>query len=364
MAQALKKTALYPVHAARKARFGSFGGWELPLFYTSIHDEHQAVRSRVGLFDVSHLGHLEVSGQNAGSQLQPLVTQDLLKLEPGRACYTPMLTEQGTILDEMIVYHLQPQRFRWVVNASNGDKVLAWFEKHLSPEITVRDLRDQFGTLALQGPNAVELLKRASKDSFTALARYRVAAGTVAGKSAWVARTGYTGEDGFELFLKVEDLEPVWNQLLEMGSSFGIQPIGLAARDTLRLEAGLPLGGSDLDEKSTPLEARLEWTIAWDKGPFIGREALEHQRQVGLTRRLVGFVAKDSGIPRAGYPISRDGKRIGRVTSGTLLPQKQAVGMGYVEPSSAATGTGISIEVHGRAVRAEIVKLPFYRRRK
>ena len=334
------------------------------MYYTSILDEHQAVRNRAGIFDVSHLGHLDVSGPDALAQLQLLVTQDLSSLEAGRACYSPMLTPKGAILDEMIIYRLEADRFRFVVNAANGDKVLAWLKSRVNAKTPVEDLRARIGTLALQGPRASEALERVSPGMAGRLQRYAVGQGTVAGRPGWIARTGYTGEDGFEIFFQAEELPLVWEALQEAGKDLGIQPIGLGARDTLRLEAGLPLGGSDLDEKTTPLEAGLDWTVVWQKGPFVGRDALERQRREGVSRRLVGFELREPGVPRPGYPLHRGEEKIGRVTSGTMLAGNRAIGLGYVSPSAAKPGTEMQVEIHGRRVKAEIVKLPFYRRKK
>ena len=364
----MKQTALYSAQAALAAKFGSFGGWTLPLYYTSIRDEHETVRTRVGLFDVSHLGHLEIFGPGCLASLQPLVTQDLTRLETGRACYTPMLNEQGFILDEMILYRLEPrkgsggERFRLVVNAANVEKILDWLSRHLSPPVAVEDLRERVGTLALQGPRAMETLGRVTSDPLSQMPRYSICSSRVAGKPALVARTGYTGEDGCELFVATEDLIGAWEEILEAGRPFGIQPIGLGARDTLRLEAGLPLGGMDLDESTTPLEAGLEWTVCWEKEPFIGRESLERQKAQGVRRRLVGFILRGAGIPRHGYPLFYQGTPTGHVTSGTML--KEAFGMGYVAPEAAWPGTDVSVLIHGRRVPAQVVKLPFYRRKK
>lgn len=402
----IKKTALYPQHAALHARLVPFAGWEMPIYYTSILEEHQTVRQKVGVFDVSHLGHLEVSGTTCLAQLQPLFTQDLNKLAPGRALYSALLTEDGFILDEMILYRLpaielggsaksfggSEDRIRLVVNAANGDKVLQWLRGHLKGchfesreagreistfktkslappltglEMTITDLRSRVGTLAVQGPKAVELVDGLAKASLRQVPRYSIHVNTVAGRQAFCARTGYTGEDGFELFLKTEDLEPVWKELLQTGRKFGIQPIGLGARDTLRLEAGLPLGGTDLDERTTPLEAGLEWTVSWEKGPFIGRQALERQRAQGLRRLLVGFKLKGPGIPRHGYPIFYQGAQTGQVTSGTLVPSYgTAIGMGYVDPSASRPGTEVEVEIRNQRCAADIVTLPFYRRKK
>ena len=363
----LKRTPLHPLHAELGARFGAFAGWELPMYYSSILQEHQAVRQAVGLFDVSHLGHLEVSGEGAGANLQLLVTQDLEFLQPGKALYNLMLNSRGWILDDMIIYRLEPNRFRPVVNAANGDKILAWLRSR-AHGARVEDLREKVGTLALQGPRAGELLAAVSSLTFERLPRYGVMSAAALDRPVWVTRTGYTGEDGCEFFVPVEDLPQVFRGLLEAGKPFGLQPIGLGARDTLRLEAGLPLGGSDLDERTTPLEAGLEWTIAWKKGPFVGRESLERQRREGVSRRLAGFELLEPGVPRPGCPIFRQEQVIGKVTSGTLLAapapgvRGRGIGLGYVPPAAAKPGTEIFIEIHRRRVPARICQLPFYRR--
>ncbi len=373
--ETLKRSPLYSLQTALGAKMGPFGGWELPLYYTSILQEHQTVREKVGLFDVSHLGHLEVRHPEVVEKLQLLVTQDLRRLAVEKACYTPMLTEEGFILDEMILYRLGRDRIRLVVNAANGDRVLTWLRRWLPGEAQIEDLRQKVGTLAIQGPKAVLMLGQVSSDRFDQLDRYALRQGrvagpgppsapAVAGKPAWVARTGYTGEDGFELFVATPDLKSVWEGLLQAGQSYGIAPIGLGARDTLRLEAGLPLGGSDLDETTTPLEAGLDWTVSWEKGPFIGRQTLEEQKRSGVRRRLAGFELKETGIPRHGYPIFQKNRRIGTVTSGTLLSHsRRGIGLGFVEPSAASPGGEIHIEIHGRRVAACVVKLPFYRRK-
>lgn len=368
----MKHTPLYPVQVALRPKFGSFGGWELPIYYTSILKEHLAVRCRVGLFDVSHLGHLEVSGPGALGELQPLFTQDLSRMAAAQACYSLMLNLKGGILDEMILYRLSEDRFRLVVNASNAEKVLHGLASHLTASVKVEDLRESVGTLAVQGPQAVELVKRSSRMDAETIPRYTLRPAQVADRPVLLARTGYTGEDGFELFVGACDLPPVWEKLLEEGRPFEIQPIGLGARDTLRLEAGLPLYGNDLDETTTPLEAGLEWTIAWEKGDFIGRETLERQKEDGVPRRLVGFELKGPGVPRIGYPILHEGKSVGQVTSGTAVPSEygagweeplRGIGMGYVPPSLTQAGTPLSIEIHGKPVMALVVKLPFYKRR-
>lgn len=364
MVEGLKRTPLYAQHAALHAKFGSFGGWELPIYYTAILQEHRTVRSSVGVFDVSHLGHLEASGPNVERGLQPLFTQDLAKLAPGRAIYSPMLDKQGFIIDEMILYRIASDRFRIVVNASNGDMVFDRLRGRAGEGVGVSDLRERFGTLAVQGPKAVDFVDQTVEGGIKTALRYSVQAGTIFGCRVFFARTGYTGEDGFELFVLTENLPQVWNGLLNAGKSAGIQPIGLGARDTLRLEAGLPLGGSDLDEKTTPLEAGLEWTVSWDKGFFEGREALEQQKKQGIFRKLVGFRLTGNGIPRHGYPILVEGREAGQVTSGTFLPESGAIGMGYVPPAAAVSGTRIAVRIHGREVPGEVVKLPFYKFKK
>lgn len=337
----------------------------MPIYYSSILQEHRCVRTRVGVFDVSHLGHLELNGPKAVEQANPLVTQDLTRLEVGRAVYTPMLNEKGCILDEMIFYRLGPDRIRLVVNASNADKIKEWVGRRLGPGCELADLRRSVGTLAVQGPEAVPLLERLAGISRAETPRYSARQVTVAGRPVWLARTGYTGEDGFEIFAAVDDLTVIWETLLEGGRSVGIQPIGLGARDTLRLEAGLPLGGSDLDEQTTPLEAGLEWTVRWDKGPFIGREVLERQRKQGIKRRLAGFRLTESGIPRHGYPIFHQDQEVGQVTSGTFLPEGAgAIGLGYLPPIAAVPGVAIAVLIHGRKVPAKVAALPFYRRKR
>jgi aminomethyltransferase len=352
-----------------------FAGWEMPIYYRSILEEHRAVRMKAGLFDVSHLGHLEVSGPSAVSQLQLLVTQDLKSLEPGAACYSPMLTVQGWILDEMILYRLADENIRLVVNAASGDKVLRWLRSRMGSPARVEDLRERFGTLALQGPKASEILSKISRVVLREIRRYHLVSSEATDRKVWIARTGYTGEDGCELFVAAEDLPSVWEALLEAGRPLGLCPIGLGARDTLRLEAGLPLGGSDLDEKTTPLEAGLDWAVEWRKGPFLGRQALERQKREGILRRLCGFELCHPGVPRAGYSLIHAEAAVGRVTSGTSVPGTyeekapnpvlmRGIGMGYLPPLLAKPGTQIQVEIHQRKVEAEVVKLPFYRRKK
>ena len=387
----MKRSPLHACHEALHAKFGSFGGWELPLYYTSILQEHKTVRTKVGVFDVSHLAHLEVSGEGTLRGLQAIVTQDLSRCVVGRAVYSPMLNENGFILDEMILYRLPAtkiggsvlpsggeEKFRLVVNAANGDKILRWLKNHLPSSLKVEDLRENFGTLAVQGPLAVEWISSLAREPLAEKPRYSIRSGALNGRSIFFARTGYTGEDGFELFVPTQDLETIWNFLLRSGEAVGARPIGLGARDTLRLEAGLPLGGSDLDEMTTPLEAGLEWTVSWGKGSFIGRDALERQKKEGIHRRLVGFRLTGSGIPRPHHSIFRGGQKIGMVTSGTFLPVSlsreaqarpqgvggQGIGLGYVPPDAQKEGTEIFIEIHGRQVPAKVVKLPFYRRKK
>lgn len=377
---------MHRVHQALGARFAPFGGWELPLYYRSILEEHRAVRGRVGLFDVSHLGHLELPGGEAAVEaLQPVMTQDLKRLSPGRALYCPMLNERGGVIDEMILYRLDAERLRLVVNAANAEKVLGWLKNHLPAEQEIRDLRQVAGTLALQGPRALAVLEAAGGREAARLPRYAVGSASLGGLFCWIARTGYTGEDGCELFAAREDLPALWETLLKAGGPAGILPAGLGARDTLRIEAGLPLGGHELDEATTPLEVGLEWTVAWDKGDFIGKAALERQRREGLTRRLVGFELAGPGVARQGHPILLEGRRVGEVTSGTVIPRQpretdhrnrydvpgavrrtdtRAIGMGYVEPALSRRGQTLQVEIHGRRVPARTVRMPFYERKR
>jgi len=361
-----RRTPLYGRHVALGARMAEFAGFWMPIHYRAGQvAEHRAVRKSAGLFDVSHMGRFEFAGAGAAEVLDLLTPSPISRLETGRALYTALTTEEGTFVDDVLVYRLSDERFLMVVNAANVEKDRRWIEQHGS-EFAVRfqDRSDEGALLALQGPASRAILARIAQGFDPERLRYyRVAEGSVAGRAAVVSRTGYTGEIGFEIFVGRDDAEDVWEALLEAGRPEGIEPAGLGARDTLRLEAGLPLYGHEIDETIDVLEAGLEFIVDWNKPRFIGKERLEAVRRSGPRRRRVGFVVEGRGIARAGYPMRHGGKVAGRVTSGTWAPTlERAIGMGYLPTGASEPGTPIEVDIRNRAVPAVVVALPFYRR--
>ena len=357
-----RRSPLHATHQALHAKFSTFGGWEMPLYYSSILKEHQAVRTGCGIFDVTHLAQVEVAGPSAEQGLQRIMTQNLARLADGQAAYTPMCGEQGGILDEMIIYRLAPGQYRLVINAGNADRDLAWLREQLPAGAALRDLRAEAGILAIQGPKAAGLVETLCGASLADLRYYHCRPGTVAQRPALIARTGYTGEDGFELMLAGQDLRPVWDAAFAQGGPLGLLPAGLGARDTLRLEAGMPLYGHDIDETTTPFEVGIGRTVAFDKPDFIGRAALWRQSQEGLQRRLVGFVMDEPGVPRQGYPLQHNGRLVGQVTSGSHAPTLgRNIGLGYVARDASEPGTTLAVVIHQRPTRATVVQLPFYK---
>mgnify|MGYP002084112118 CR=1 FL=1 len=343
-----------------------FGGWEMPLEYSSITAEHMAVRERAGLFDVSHMGQIEIAGDRALEAVQIVASNDASKLRPGQAQYAGLLTPQGTFLDDLLVYRLAPTHFLLVVNASHIDRDYAHIAAHIAAagDAVAVDTSSRYALLAIQGPRAAEILQPLTGVDLSALKYYWFATGEVAGVRTTISRTGYTGEDGFEVFVPPSSADRVWLALVEAGRPADLVPCGLGARDTLRLEAGMRLHGQDIDETTTPLEADLGWIIGWKKTVFVGSAALHAQRSAGVRRKLVGLVLLEPGIARPGHPVVRDGRPIGSVTSGTLTPfVKKAVAMAYVAIEQAAVGNEVDVDVRGRPVRASVVDLPFYRRR-
>lgn len=362
MIDALKRTPLYEEHTRLGGRIVSFAGYEMPVHYPGgIVAEHQAVRRAAGLFDVSHMGELEVHGGDALGFVQYVTTNDASKLTVGQAQYSALCRTDGGILDDCIVYRFG-DRYMIVVNASNVDKDRDWIAAHADRfGTTVRDRSDETGLIALQGPESQAILARLTAADLDAIRYYHFAEGTVAGVSCVISRTGYTGEDGFELYLPAERTVDVWRRLLEEGAPEGLVPTGLGARDSLRLEMGYALYGNDMDEQRTPLEAGLGWITKLGKSDFIGRDALLTQKQQGVRHRLVGFVCQERGFPRHGYAIHIDGEPAGEVTSGIVSPMLQhGIGMGYVPAESAKPGTRIDIMIRDRPVAAEIVRPPFY----
>jgi aminomethyltransferase len=344
-----------------------FGGWDMPLQYQGIIAEHRAVRSAVGLFDVSHMGEVALRGGGAAAAVQHLITNDAGKLVDGAAVYTLMCLPSGGIVDDCIVYRRAADDYMIIVNASNTAKDLAWIRANTPSAVEVVDESDETALIAVQGPAAVALCARLADAELAAVPRFHFANCLVAGVPCLAARTGYTGEDGFELACPADRAAELWSGLLAGGAADGVQPIGLGARDTLRLEARLSLYGNDIDETTTPLEAGLGWAVKLDAGDFVGREALARQKAEGVQRSLVGFRIDGRGIARHGYPIvdrSLTGDQvIGQVTSGTTgITVGGAIGLGYVPVARAAPGGAIAIDCRGKDVAAHVVKGPFYQR--
>lgn len=362
----LKRTPLFPLYAGYPAvRCIDFGGWELPVQYYGIQREHDAVRGQAGLFDVSHMGEIWVSGTGAESFLQLMTTNDVSRLIPGQAQYTLMCYPDGGVVDDLLVYKLSQERYLLVVNASNTDKNFAWLRGHLTGDVALDNRSDQTALLALQGPAAARILSRVTADPAGSLAPFHfLPEAEVCGRKALVSRTGYTGEDGFEICLDAGDAPHVWNGLLQAGEPDGLIPAGLGARDTLRFEARLPLYGQELSDRITPLEAGLGQFVKLDKeGGIIGREALARQKEEGLRRKLAGLEMIDRGIPRAHYPVWADGRQIGEVTSGTQSPTlKRNLGLALVDIAYASPGTEVWVEIRGKQLKAVVVRTPFYKR--
>jgi aminomethyltransferase len=342
-----------------------FGGWDMPVEYSGISAEHMAVRERAGIFDVSHMGQIEIAGPRALDAVQRISCNDASALEVGQAHYSGLLTPQGTFVDDLLVYRLGPQHFMLVVNASHIPIDYA----HIAGEVAsidgaaVVDTSARYALLAVQGPRALGLLQPLTGVDLASLKYYRFAHGEVANVRATISRTGYTGEDGFEIFVPPQSAERVWDAVLTAGEGVGLIPCGLGARDTLRLEAGMRLHGNDIDETRTPLEAGLGWIVAWRRDDFLGADVLRRQKAEGVAQKLVGFEMVERGIARQGYPILSGGETVGVVTSGTQTPYlKKAIGMGYVTASLSAHGTELAVLVRGSAVRARVVALPFYKR--
>lgn len=358
-------TPLYDEHVKLGAKIVDFAGWEMPLQYSGVIDEHLAVRNAAGLFDVSHMGQIEISGTAAASLVQHLTTNDVAKLSDGRAQYSILCNERGTVIDDVIVYRFSPTSYTLVVNASNAAKDFAWCKRHERPDANVSDRSSDFALIAFQGPKAANILQGLTDANLGNIGTYFFARGRVAGvDDVVIARTGYTGEDGFELFIPPDASPLVWQALLERGRPLGVKPAGLGARDTLRLEMKYSLYGHEITEETTPLEAGLGWVVKLDTADdFIGKAALIETKKRGLPRKLVGFHMVGRGIPRQGYPILIDGTSAGIVTSGTMSPSLHAaIGIGFVPKGHEAVGTKISIDIRGEAREAVVVQTPFYKK--
>lgn len=360
-----KKTPLYETHLKYGGKIVEFGGWQLPVQYAGIIEEHQAVRQKAGLFDVSHMGEVRVKGAQALAYLQKLVTNDVARIADGQVQYTPMCYPSGGTVDDLLIYRFNEAEYLLVINAANIEKDWAWMQENSGGfDVTLENLSDSTAELALQGPLAEAILRRLSDAPLDKLAYYWFYPQiSVAGKEVLISRTGYTGEDGFEIYCRPEDAAYLWEEIMRVGKEDGLQPAGLGCRDTLRFEAALPLYGHELSAEITPLEAGLPRFVKLEKGDFNGCAALTQQKAAGVKRKVVGFALTERGIARAEYPVLKDGRRIGVVTTGSYAPTlEKNIGLALLEAEHAQIGATISIEIRGKAVAAEIIGKPFYKR--
>jgi glycine cleavage system T protein (aminomethyltransferase) len=366
----LKRTPLNSVHRQMGGRMVDFGGWDMPVQYPSgTIEEHLRTRTHAGLFDVSHMGEIDVKGTDAIAFVNRLTSNDVTKLVDGQAQYSALTTPQGTVIDDLLVYRLAADHLLLVVNASTTDKDWEWIKSNHSGEsVELKNVSAEYCQLALQGPDAQSILQTLTDVPLSDIKYYHFTHGNVDGVGSIVSRTGYTGEDGFEVYAPADRAEQLWNKILEAGKTdtpTGVLPCGLAARNTLRLEAGMALYGNDIDETTTLLEANLGWICKLDKGDFVGREPLARQKQEGVKRKLVGFEVTERGIARDHQEVVIDGQRVGQVTSGSPAPfLKKNIGLAYVPIEYAGVGQEIQIDVRGRLVGAQLVKTPFYKRNK
>jgi len=361
--QRSKRTPLYAAHRRAGAKMVEFAGWEMPVQYQGVIQEHLAVRRQAGLFDVSHMGEIEVRGEGALELCQRISANDVSRMKLLQAQYNLLLNEQGGIVDDVIFYRLQADVYFVCVNAANSDKDFSWVERQATERVEVENVSAKYAQLALQGPRAEKILAPLTALDLGALQSFHFAFGDVAAVRCLVARTGYTGEDGFEFYCDAEAAVPLWDALLDAGAPQGLVPAGLGARDTLRLEKAYPLYGHELDDTTTPLEAGLDWVTKFSKPDFIGRDVLLQQKDCGIKRKLVGLELIEPGIARSGYAIFAQDQSIGRVTSGTKSPSLgKSIALGYISIEQAEVGNIVDVEIRDRKVRAKVVPLPFYRR--
>jgi len=360
----MKKTPFYEMHKKYGAKIVEFAGFEMPVQYEGIIAEHKKVRNSVGVFDVTHMGEIEISGSGALDFIQKITTNDASKLEEGKIQYSAMCYKDGGIVDDLLVYHCGSY-YMLVVNASNKDKDFNWMMENKSGDVEIKDKSDEFSLLAIQGPDSLKTIQKLTDADLQGIKYYHFVKGKVAGVDAIISRTGYTGELGFELYFKsdIEISEKIWMAIFEAGKEFGIAPIGLGARDTLRLEMGMCLYGNDIDQTTHPLEAGLGWITKFDKGEFNAKDVLLKAKNEGLKRRLVGFTIEDKAFPRHNYEIFSGDKKIGYVTSGTFSPVlNYSIGMGYVEKEFSNEGTVIDIMIRNKPVKAKVTKPPFVKK--
>lgn len=359
----MKNTALTSTHIALNAKMVPFAGYNMPVSYEGVNAEHETVRKAVGVFDVSHMGEFLITGDKALDLIQKISSNDASKLVDGKAQYSCMPNNQGGIVDDLIIYRFNEEKYLLVVNASNIEKDWNWISQHNTMNATMRDLSEEYSLLAIQGPKAAEAMQSLTDVDLSTIKFYTFEVAPFAGvENVIISATGYTGSGGFEIYCKNDDAQKIWDKVFEAGADFGIKPIGLAARDTLRLEMGFCLYGNDIDDTTSPIEAGLGWITKFTKD-FINSEALKEQKEEGPKRKLVGFELDDRGIPRQGYDIvDENGKVIGEVTSGTMSPSlEKGIGLGYVPTEVATPGSKIFIQVRKKALPATVVKLPFYK---
>jgi aminomethyltransferase len=362
----LKKTPLFDVYPNYGGKIINFGGWALPVQYSGILEEHVAVRTRAGLFDVSHMGEIEVKGADALANIQKWITNDASRLANGQALYSPMCYENGGTVDDLLVYRKGENDYLLVVNAANIEKDYEWVKQNSFGDVKIVNVSEQIAQLALQGPLAEQTLQKITETDLSRIKFFWFLDGVqVAGVNCLVSRTGYTGEDGFEIYCAAEDVKTLWAAILKAGQEDGVLPVGLGARDTLRFEARLPLYGQELTADISPLEAGLGFFVKLDKEDFIGKAALVQQKEAGLKRKLVGFEMIERGIPRTHYEVEVNGRRIGEVTTGTMGPTvKKNIGLALIEAEYANIGQELDVVIRGKRVKAVIVKTPFYKRQK
>ncbi len=360
----MKRTRLYVSHEKAGARFVEFFGWEMPVEYTGIMQEHMAVRENAGLFDVSHMGEIVISGKQALDFVQYLTPNDAARLDANKAQYSALTTSDGTFVDDLLVYYLEENVYLLVVNAANSTKDFQWIVSHQKGfDVEVQDLSADYTQVALQGPEAEKILRPLTDIELDDISSFGVTGGEVGGMEAIVSRTGYTGEDGFEIYTRAGNPEDIWDAIMEEGKNYGLLPVGLGARDTLRLEAKLMLYGNDIDETTTVLEAGMRWLVKFKKGDFLGREALLKQKEQGIRKKIVGFELLGRGIARPHYPVYVEDEEVSTVRSGTFSPLfHKSIGLTYLPIEYTEIGTEFAIDIRGKKVDAKVVPTPFYKR--
>lgn len=361
----MNRTVLYETHKSLNAQFVEFAGWEMPVSYTGVLEEHKAVRTAAGLFDVSHMGRIQVDGQGAKGFLQHLSTADVAGLRPGQACYTLFCNHEGGIIDDLLIYKLKRASYLVCVNAANREKCLNWIRTNAADfsNVSIEDVSNTIAQIAIQGPVSLQILEELTDVNLSSLKLKNFMEARLGGMDSYIARTGFTGERGYEIFLPSVIAPGIWESIMKKGEPHGLKPAGLGARDTLRLEMGYPLYGNDMDETTTPVEASLERAVDFKKGDFIGKEAILRKKEKGIERRLVGFELLQKGIPRHGYRIYSNGKTLGTVTSGNFSPTlKKGIGLGFVHPTYSGPGSEILIDIRGKVALAVVVEPPFYKK--